>query len=450
MQVTKIHSMPASRIDLVAKTRRLVCLLLAFTGVVWSSAGGARASDTESPVATIESLVADVTANNPELKFYEAEIAAARAGRQSTGLLANPELGADVGRKATTALDGTSPGGGAAWSVSVKQTFEWPGRLSLRKAIANSDVQLAELGLARFHAALAARARVLGHDLYAAQEQAAATREVADRFEALLEVLTQRDPAGLTPQLETRIIEATALTMQRRASAAELSIRTALLELNQLRGLPPQTPTHVERAKLVFRPAETLDELLDLARTNNFDLRMRAADLAQQGFRVELANNERYPAFSIAPFYSQERAADNERVFGVGISFPLPLWNRNAANVAASQARHQQAETIVLVTQRDVERKLAAGALAYETKLAEMAKWRPDSLKQFRQAAALADRHYRLGAVPVTTYVELQKQYLDAVEALLDTQREALVIAGDIELLTGLPTPLVSVTSGRD
>jgi len=431
-------------------SQRVAGLTLVLTGAVWCSVDPARSAGMEASVTTLESLVAEVTAKNPELKFYEAEIGAARAGRQSAGLLADPELGAGIGRKEVTALDGSSLGDGPAWSVSVKQTFEWPGRLSLRKAIADNDVQLAELGLARFRAALAARARVLGHDLCAAQEETAATREVADRFGALLEVLLQRDSAGLTPQLEVRIIEATALTLERRASMAELAMSLALVELNQLRGLPPQTPIHVERATLVFNAAGSFDELMDLARTNNFDLQLRSAELAQQGFRVELAKSDRYPAFSVTPFYSQERAADSERVYGVGVSIPLPLMKRNAANVAASQARQQQAETMILIAQRDVERKLATSVLAYETKLAEMAKWRADSRKEFRQAAALADRHYRLGAVPVTTYVELQEQYLDAVEALLDTQREALVIAGDLELLTGLPQPLVTVKPAKD
>ena len=67
-----------------------------------------------------------------------------------------------------------------------------------------------------------------------------------------------------------------------------------------------------------------------------------------------------------------------------------------------------------------------------------MAKWRPESVAEFRKAAELADRHYRLGAVPIATYVELQKQYLEAVEALLETRREALEAAQQLELLTGL------------
>jgi cobalt-zinc-cadmium efflux system outer membrane protein len=39
---------------------------------------------------------------------------------------------------------------GDAWSVSVQQSFEWPGRIRLRKAIANHQMQLAKPGFAQF------------------------------------------------------------------------------------------------------------------------------------------------------------------------------------------------------------------------------------------------------------------------------------------------------------
>ena len=50
----------------------------------------------------------------------------------------------------------------------------------------------------------------------------------------------------------------------------------------------------------------------------------------------------------------------------------------------------------------------------------------------------------RLGAVPVSTYVELQKQYFEAVESLLDTKKEALEAAQNLELLTGLRAPVLN------
>lgn len=413
--------------------------------------GAARGAETnEAPVtvastnaATLDALVAETLARNPELKFYEAEILAAKGGRKTAGLLANPEVSGSVGNK--TVRGGGLSTEGVAWSVSVVQPFEWPGRIGLRKAIANRDIELAELGYARFKIALAGRMRTLAYGLFAAQEKAVAAREVAERFKALREVLVQRDPAGLTPLLEIRVIEATELTMQRRASDATLAAQAALLELNQLRGVPPATRLAVNRTALAFRPAESLETLTALAHANNFELRLRAVELAQQGFRVDLAKNERFPAISVGPTISEENAGDRERVIGVGVSLPLPLWNRNKGNIVTAVARQMQAEVSMNVTAREIERKVVEAALTYETKVREMGRWRPDSVEQFKEAADLGDRHYRLGAVPIATFVELQKQYLEAVESLLDTKKEALDAAQNLELLTGLTPSLATM-----
>jgi outer membrane protein, heavy metal efflux system len=174
------------------------------------------------------------------------------------------------------------------------------------------------------------------------------------------------------------------------------------------------------------------------ARTNNFELRMRQVEMEQQGFKVSLAKNERYPSVTVGPYFSEERAGDLEHQAGLGLSLPLPLWNRNQGKIETEEARRQQAATSVFLTLQSVERQVMDKALTYQNKVAEMSKWRPDSVQQFKEAAALADRHYRLGAAPIATYVELQKQYLEAVDALLDTRREALDAGQQIQLLTGL------------
>jgi cobalt-zinc-cadmium efflux system outer membrane protein len=423
--------------------KRLNCsllLILAATllGAITPTAKGQETNSTPAGGSlSLDALVAEALEKNPELKFYEAEIAAAKGGRQTAGLLANPELSGGIGQKRVSG--GGSSAEGLAWSVSVLQPFEWPGRLGLRKAIANRDIELAKLGYERFKVALAGRVRTLGYGLFAAQEKAAASGEVAERFKALREVLVQRDPAGLTPLLETRVIEATELNAQRKASDALLVTQSALLELNQLRGVAPDARLVIGQAHLSFRPPEERELLTALARTNNFEVRMRAVELAQQGFRVNLAKNERYPALAVGPTFSEEKVAgDREQIIGVGVSLPLPLWNRNSGNIEAAKARQVQAEVSLNVTERDIQRQVLAAALTYETKLREMAKWRPDSVQHFKEAAELADRHYRLGAVPISTYVELQQQYLEAVESLLDTKREALEAAAQLELLTGV------------
>ena len=426
---------------------------LAVVAVVPMKAADVVSASTNSPAFTnqvlLDDLVNKALEKNPELNFYRAEIAAARGGRKSAGAWANPEVSAEIGQKRVKDSSGALLGEGAAWAVSVSQTFEYPGRLSLRKAIANRDIQLAELGFSQFKLALAARVRSLGYNIFIAQEKLAASREVADRFQALTEVLVQRDPAGVTPVLETRIIEASTITLQRQASEATIAAQAALLELNQLRGQPLGAAVRVTGAQLNFRASPPLETLLDAARTNAFELRIRQAELEQQGFKVSLAKNERFPGVTVGPFISQDKAADTERIIGVGVSMPLPLWNRNTGNIEIAKAREQQAQTSLLLTQRDTERRVTENALALQVKLEEMSKWRPDSAQKFREAAELADRHYRLGAVPISTYVELQKQYLEAIEAMLDTKKEALESAQTLEQLTGV-SPLVSVTTKED
>lgn len=399
----------------------------------------ARAQEaTPSVAVSLPALVSEITSKNPEVAFYEAELDAARAGRKAAGTRENPELSLELGRKRVTDPSGALAGEGTAWSVSVSQTFEWPGRLALRKSIANQDIALAELGLARFKAALASRARTLTYGLHAAHERAAAAAEVASRYQALRELFLAREPGGITPLLETRVIEAQELTLQKRATEAQLAVQAALVELNQLRGLPVDTPITVAPVRLALGSAPDLDRILSAARENSFEFRAAKLELEQQGLVVSLARNEGRPSFTVSPYLSQEKAGDKERTFGIGLSVPLPVTGRAGANIAAAEARRRQAETTVLVAQRNMEREVITVTHRLAAKLAESAKWTPDAARRFREAAELADRHYRLGAVPISTYVELQNSYLEAIEALYETQQEALEASGTLQLLTGL------------
>ncbi len=386
----------------------------------------------------LTTLVGEIVSNNPERKFYEEEIAAAKAGARIASRLNDPELSLDLGQKRLRDSTGAKIGDGTVWSVSVTQTFEWPGRLSLRKAIANRQVELAELGVARFENALTARARTLAFGLYAANAKAAAIREVSDRFSALKETFLARDPAGVTPLLETRVIEASELALQRRATEAELTVQAALIELNQLRGAAVDAPLRVAAPAMTYSAVPPTTELLATAREKNFDYRMRLVELEQQGFAVSLARNERYPGISVGPYLSRDNVGDRETIVGLGLSVPLPVTGRAGAAIEVASARRRQAEAAVLVALRELDREVLTSAQAFATKLIESRRWAPDAVEKFREAAELADRHYRTGAVPIATYVELQNSYLDAVEALLDTQGETLAAGLKLQQLTGL------------
>ncbi len=402
-------------------------------------------------LTTLDAVTAEVLENNSELRLFQAEIEEAKSSRKTAVSLANPEVSGSAGQKRVWNEEDEVTGKGKTGEIAVTQTFEWPGRIGLRAAIADRDIELAELGLEQFRTQLLSQVKVSVYEVLATQEKAAAAREVAEHFSALREVLIQRDQAGLTPQLESRVIEAMELTMQRKASQTALTAQKAILDSNQLRGALPEAKLSLAPMNFSFRPIEKeKSALITLAKSNDYLVRQKKIELARQNFQVGLAENERLPAVSVGPSISQERAGDRERVMAVVASFPLPLWNNNQGNIGVARAQRKQAERRLQISERDAERNVIEAITTYETKLKEMAKWRPDSIQHFKEAAELADRHYRLGAVPVSTYIELQTQYLETIDGLLETKKEALEAANQLNLLTGENLALVEIAESKD
>jgi outer membrane protein, heavy metal efflux system len=386
---------------------------------------------------TVEQLTAEALRNNSELRVFDQGIAAARASVRTARTVRNPELNTQAGYKNSRDNSGGASGEGPAGFVSLSQTFEYPGRIALRTAIANHDVDLAELHLDQFRLTLAARVRALAYEIANARQRSAAAREAAARFETLSEVLQQRPSAGVTPQLEARLIGSNTVFFRRQEREAVLAEKTMSAELNELCGRRPEAPLQLTLGSVVFsKPA--LATLLAAAGTNASEIRIRQAELAQQGFKVALSKNERYPAIAVGPFYSIEKAADTEQQTGLGISLPLPLWDRNTGNIATSKAREEQARASLEATQREVERRVTQNVEILDAKRDEIEHLGGDELARFREAAELADRNYRLGGVSLTIYVETQKQYLELVRAVNDLQKDALRAAQELEILTGL------------
>ncbi|MBM3822856.1 MAG: TolC family protein [Verrucomicrobia bacterium] len=390
----------------------------------------------EPGLMTLDSLVAEALDRNQEVQFYQEEIKAARAGRQASRSLPRPELDLEGGGKSVRGSGFRDDG--MAWSAAVRQRFEWPGRMALRKAIANQEVELAELGLDRFKRSLSNKTRSLAFQWVVLGEKARASREVADRLQALTQTLAGRDPEGLAPVLELRLIEASAVTAEHRAAEAEHDVEHLTIELNYWLGRDPEAPVRLAPFKPVFRPAPDWP-VLAASLTNHFELRARVVELAQQGLKARLTRHEARSDFTVGPFWAEERAGDRERIAGISLSVPLPLWGRAQANTEVAEARRTQSELALNSARRRLESELHDYWRKYEHALGVLGKWRPDSMDRFREAAGLAERHFRLGAVPVNTFAELQRQYAEAVDALLSARTEALQAALHLEWMTGLP-----------
>lgn len=387
---------------------------------------------------SLDRLAQDVVANNPERQFYQRQIETAGVERAAAGRWADPEAVVEFGqRSANDRTTGALLGEGVTYAVSIVQPIEFGGRIALRRAIAERQVALAKIGLQQFDATLAARARSLGYGLFAADEKAAAARTVAQRMRDLARIIVSRDPAGPAPRLEAASLQAGAIGAERTAAMADAEANSALYELNQLRGAPFAARIRIIRPDMTLPDLGSGQTLAESANANNFELKALRAQFEQQGLRVDLARKARIPTLGVGPYYDRARSDIRETNYGVRLSTTIPLWNRQAGEVAVEQGRQAQANATLLNAERRIARDVFDQAAKYEAKRKALSRWEGASPQSFASAAQDADRNYRLGAIPLTTYMQMQQSYVEATNAVLDTRREALESLLQLRALNG-------------
>jgi outer membrane protein, heavy metal efflux system len=386
---------------------------------------------------SIASLIEEAYQKNPNVHFYEQEIAAARGDRLTAGTWPNPDLSGQVGGKIYNSLGGQYLGTGTVCTVSLTETFEFPGRVTLRKAIADEQIALARIGLEQFRLSLRNRIELLCYRLLAAQDRATVAREVAQRFRDLIALLVQREPGGASPLIEMRILEGNAATLNRRATQAQIELQSAQFELNLLRGVSMNLPVAVARQNVNLPTLPDSGQLIARADGRNFDLQTRRTELEQQGFRMRLAHNEQGPSVKLGPYTAGEHVVDSKRELGLSLSMPLPFWNQARGSEETAKARLNQAEASLDTAMREVEQKVMAAADSYKKELKKLGENTPQLLGQLRDAAKLADENYRLGVLPISTYTEIQSQYLEGTDAVLSSRLDALRYLADLEYLSG-------------
>ncbi len=401
-----------------------ICSILLIAGLL----GPCPAAHSVTPSA----LGDEAVAANPEINFYAAEIAAARAGRKTAGQIANPSLSVEAGRMTT----GDS-GDGPVWRAQISQTFDFPARVALRKAVADRDIALADLGLAQFKSLLRNEVNARAGDLILLRKKMAAVKSVRSRLADIVGVLVQRDTGNVSAKLERRILESSVLTMDREISNVLTEAEAVRVDLNALCGRAPSTPLDLEEDTLHFPAVPGLESLKSQAAETNFDLQQKRVELARQGLKIDLSKADRWGSVSFGPYLAGQATEESQKEVGVVFSIPLPLWDKNRGAIDEASARAAQGQALLNATLRDLERDLTKARDAYARELETLDLWKNDPEAAFKEAAEDADRHYRLGAVPATTYVEMQRQYLAAIDALIETRQHAWEHLMRLERLLG-------------
>ena len=136
-------------------------------------------------------------------------------------------------------------GNGTTFSTAVTQTFEFPGKGTLRKAIANKNIEIAELGLEQFRLALTEQVRLLAYEHLASVSEAEAAESVYRQSNVISSQLASQTGFGARQQIEIRLIQASLVELGVAIKEASLRREETRTKLNALLGLPQSMPLRI-------------------------------------------------------------------------------------------------------------------------------------------------------------------------------------------------------------
>jgi cobalt-zinc-cadmium efflux system outer membrane protein len=380
---------------------------------------------------------------NPLLKGFSAEIRAREGAALQAGLRPNPELGVELenfGGK--NSLRGFK---GAETTIAFSQLVERGGKLKTRRLVATLDKSLAEWDYqSKKLDVLAATAKAF-LEVLIAQKQVALNDELLKLAEQTTTAVSEKVDAGkVSPVEKSRAqIELAAAQIETNKAIRELEAARRRLagfwgadradfgqlvgQLNNISALPDE---------------ESLKEYL----SNNPDMARWSTEIERSNATLRLARAEGKPDLTWSAGFRNSRET-NENAFLIGVSMPIPFFNRNQGGVSEARARidkahseHQTAKISLGTALSDVWQSLSA---AYT----EVVALRDEILPGAQATYEATELGYREGKLDFL-------QMLDAQRTLFTVKRQYLLSLGayhlantDMERLVGVPLSDIKITN---
>lgn len=386
---------------------------------------------------TIDGLVSMGMAQNAELQSFEAAVAEARGQRRQANFFKNPNVAVGVGSREVRDNQNVIQGTGMTLNATILQEFQFPGKGTLRKAIANKNIQIAELGLTQFRLALAAQIKALGYEYLAASNEADAAEAVFKQTSEMLTQIGAQSSFGGKKQIENRLIQASLVELGsqiRQASQKKEEIRT---RLNALLGRPQALPLKITSPFQPPKVALNDSKLIIDAQNDNPLLRIRKSELERSVKELSATRLDVAPDFAIGPYLSVDNAGSLERNLGGAVTANIPVWDWNIGNIESAKARKSQVEALRVKAERDVEAQMLALIRTYSLIQRQISQISPDALPNIQSTSIQAKVEYLNATIGAQLYLDAQSLFLNTLQksnqATVDAWRTLL----DLNILTG-------------
>jgi outer membrane protein, heavy metal efflux system len=357
----------------------------------------------------------------PELAEAKALVEAAEGRAMQAGAFPNPAVNA---RMESARINGRTAGE-AEYLAGVSQPIPLGGRLSKAREAEQfeRDRRSKELEVRRRDL------RRLVHSAFATalyQERAFQTQgEIAASVEKVVTTTKARVDAGdaLREDLARAEMELVRAQVELRRSDA---IREhALVELKAAigdPGLSVKTLTGTLDATFEIPTLESLATNLSASP----EMALAGAEVRARQARVDLAKAERIPDVKVEVFYRRLEAS-KENSFDVGVSIPLPLFDRNQGRLREARAEVVAAEARSRSTRNALSIRLHESHAQLTTALANTRALKTEILPRADTVLKAAEARFAAGDISLTELLPVRRDWaavqLTYLESLHDVMR---------------------------
>lgn len=384
---------------------------------------------------TLERALQSAFAHNPSLAAAQWEIGVAEGDRQQAGLIPNPQVSweaEDTRRRSRTT------------TLMLSQPLELGGKRGARIEVAERAQDAAGIELERRRNELRADVFQAFYNSTIAQQRLLLTEQSLQLAERGLRVAQGRINAGKAAPVEAMRAQVQLSQVRLELRRAERDQATAYQQLAQVTGAPQATFTRVEEPTTALPAIASPQTLLDRLPTTA-ELRLARLQINQKEASLGLEKALRIPDLTVS-IGSQYSETDRERVNLLGVSMPIPLFNRNQGNVLAAARRTDQARDLRNASELRLRSEVQSGLEQWATANTEVNAFNQVILPAAQSAVDTATRGFEMGKFNFLdvldaqrTLFEARSQYLQAVADSTDAWVRIERIYGDTRAL--LPTP---------
>ena len=386
------------------------------------------ASVVQAQTLTLDTALQNAFANNPELAAARWEIDIAEGGRQQAGLIPNPVVSWDA---EDTRRDSRTT------TIKLSQTLELGGKRGARVDVATRAQDAAALTLEQRRNGL--RADVI--DSYYAALRAQERLDLAQRSLALAErglvVANGRVSAGKSSPVEATRAQVQLSEIRLELNRAQIGLTDAYRRLAASTGSATpdfQAVASQRESTPVLPPAALLLARLE----QTAELRLAELQVLQNEASVGLEKAQRIPDLDVS-IGSQYDASVRERVNVVGVSMPIPLFNRNQGNVLAASRRADQARDLRNAAELRLRTETRQALDLWQTANTEVRAFNQQILPAAQNAVDSATRGFEMGKFNFLDVLDAQRtliaartQYLTATAQATDAWVRIERIYGDL------------------